>query len=105
MAVIQWSNALALNIVEIDEQHQKLILIINKLNDAMVAGKSKAVLGEVIDDLVNYTKTHFAVEEKYFIRFHYPGTTVHKLEHTEFVRKLADFKRPSTPGPWACRFS
>ena len=41
MAIIQWNDSLSVNVVEIDKQHQKLVAMINDLNDAMRQGKGK----------------------------------------------------------------
>jgi hemerythrin len=50
---------------EIDLQHQKkLIEMINNLHDAMRPGKGNAVLGEIINGLVDYAGAHFQTEEK-----------------------------------------
>jgi hemerythrin len=45
MALIQWNDSLSVNVVEIDKQHQKLVRMINELNDAMRQGKGKEALG------------------------------------------------------------
>lgn len=92
MALIQWSDSFSVNVVEIDGQHQKLIGMINDLNDAMRQGKSKEVLGKIINGLVTYAGTHFRTEEKYFDKFGYPDANSHKKEHSDFTNKVADFK-------------
>jgi hemerythrin len=92
MALIQWSSIFSVNVAEIDKQHQKLIALINNLNDAMKQGKGKDILAEIIDELSNYAANHFAFEEKYFDKFGYPAAASHKLEHTNFVKKVSEFK-------------
>ncbi|MCP3943643.1 MAG: hemerythrin family protein [Desulfobacteraceae bacterium] len=93
MALINWNDSLSVNVAEIDLQHQKLISMINDLHDAMKIRKAKEVLGKIIDELLDYTVTHFSVEEKYFAQFNYPETASHKKEHTAFVDKIKDVKK------------
>ena len=92
MALINWNDSFSVNVAEIDRQHQKLVSMINELNDAMRQGKGKAVLGKIVNGLISYTATHFKTEEKYFDQFGYPETDSHKKEHSAFVRKVTDFK-------------
>jgi hemerythrin len=92
MALIQWDNSFSVNITEIDKQHQKLIVLINSLNDAMKEGRGKDVLSQIIDNLFAYAGEHFANEEKYFDKFGYPDAVSHKLEHANFVKKISEFK-------------
>ncbi|MGQ3684822.1 MAG: bacteriohemerythrin [Candidatus Loosdrechtia sp.] len=92
MALIQWNDSLSVNVREFDRQHQKLMAIINELNDSMKQGKGKDVLGKIINELAGYAGTHFANEEKYFAQFGYPEANAHKKEHNEFVHKVSDFK-------------
>ena len=63
MALITWNNMLSTGVTEQDNQHKKLIDLINQLNDAMQAGKGSEVLGKVLAELVNYTVFHFGYEE------------------------------------------
>jgi hemerythrin len=58
----------------------------------MKQGKGKESLAEFIHELSNYATNHFAFEEKYFDKFGYPAATSHKLEHTNFVKKVSEFK-------------
>ncbi|GAB4177975.1 MAG: bacteriohemerythrin [Calditrichia bacterium] len=92
MALIEWNDTLSVKVHEIDLQHKKLVALINELNDAMRQGKGKEVVGKIINDLINYTLTHFQTEEKYFDRFDYPETESHKKEHANFVSKVSEFQ-------------
>ena len=98
MGMIQWDSTFSVNVVEIDRQHQKLVQMINGLDDAMRQGKGKDVLGKVIDGLIGYTRTHFATEEKYFDQFGYPDSDNHKKEHAEFVKKVSEFREKFEKG-------
>ena len=92
MTILRWTDALSVNIDEIDQQHKNLIMMVNELNEAMHERKAKDVLGTIIDGLINYAATHFATEEKYFARYSYPETETHKKEHVSFVEKIIEFK-------------
>ncbi len=92
MALIQWNDSFSVKVTEFDQQHQKLVSMINELHDAMKQGKGKDVLSKVIKVLISYTATHFDTEEKYFARFGYPETGSHKKEHAAFIKKVFEFK-------------
>jgi hemerythrin len=92
MALIEWDESLSVNVEELDGQHRRLIGLINDLNDAMKRGQGKEGLAVIIGELSSYAGDHFATEEKYFDRFAYPDSRRHKSEHTDFVRKVTDFK-------------
>jgi len=93
MALIRWENKMSVKVKEIDEQHKKLVNMINELHQAMLERKSKEALGEIIDGLIEYTDTHFKTEQKYFDKFGYPEADTHKKEHQDFVKKVVDFKK------------
>jgi hemerythrin len=92
VALIQWDSSFSVKVAEIDRQHQKLVFIVNELNDAMKHGQGKDVLGDIVNGLITYTATHFHAEEKYFHRFGYPEIDSHKKEHAAFVTKVSEFK-------------
>jgi hemerythrin len=92
MALITWNDSLSVNVAEMDQQHKKLVALINELNDAMSVGKGKDVLEKIVNDLATYITVHFRAEEKYFAQFRYPDTFNHRIEHVAFAKKVADFK-------------
>jgi hemerythrin-like metal-binding protein len=92
MALIDWGLKLSVGIEKIDEQHKKLIDLINELNAAMRNKQAKTVLANILTELSKYTKTHFQTEEVYFKTFNYPETKAHIVEHENFIKKISDFQ-------------
>jgi hemerythrin len=92
MPYIEWSDSFSVNIKEIDEQHRKLIDMINKLHDAMLANNGREVQAEIIFEMLEYVSYHFIAEEKYMSSFGYPDFDAHKREHLEFAAEVADLK-------------
>ena len=90
--LIEWTPALDLGIADIDSQHRKLVGIINGLNDAMRQGNSRSAVSSLVDELVDYTRHHFAFEEKFFDQHGYRGATGHKETHRRFVAEIEGFR-------------
>ncbi|MEW6426531.1 MAG: bacteriohemerythrin [Thermodesulfobacteriota bacterium] len=88
MGLMTWKADYSVGIAEIDQQHKKLIDMINTLNDAMSKGKAKDVLSALLTDLVSYTKTHFAREEKLMGEHGYPDFADHKDKHAKMAAKV-----------------
>lgn len=93
MALIKWDESLSVGVQEIDNQHKKLVEIINELHDAMKEGKGRKLLGDIIKRMEEYTVYHFGTEEKHFVEFHYEQAESHKAEHRGFIAKVEDFQK------------
>jgi len=93
MPLILWKPELSVKVRELDGQHQKLIALINDLDEAMAQGQSKAIMGAIISELARYTSTHFAHEEELLARFDYPGTAAQLAGHAAFIEDVARFQR------------
>jgi len=52
MSYLKWSDKYSLNVAEIDEQHKKLVGLVNEMYDAMHAGKGRDIIGTVIAEFV-----------------------------------------------------
>ncbi|PUD98123.1 MAG: hypothetical protein C3L25_13445 [Candidatus Sedimenticola endophacoides] len=90
MAHLEWSNSLDTGISVIDEQHKRIVDYINELYDAQQTLDKRRV-GEVIDELVDYTVSHFAFEESLMEQAGYPFLEPHKKVHGLFVKKVTKF--------------
>jgi methyl-accepting chemotaxis protein/hemerythrin len=91
MPLIIWNNKYCVGIDQIDQQHQKLIQLLNTLYDAMLEGKGKGKLEQLLTELVEYTKYHFKSEEELFEKFSYMGKMAHLKEHNALREKVMDF--------------
>ena len=96
MALFEWNDSYSIGIASIDVQHRKIVDLLNRLHVAMHEGHGKDVLGSIFEELIAYTKTHFATEERYFSAFKYPDAAAHVAEHTALTSKALtlreDFK-------------
>ncbi len=96
---IPWTADLSVGLEEIDEQHKILINLINRLfNEAILKRADKAAIAEIIDELVQYTVVHFAVEESLFRIFDYPDAESHQLHHDQLKKEVINFRKKFTAG-------
>lgn len=98
MALMTWSDSLSVNIKEIDEQHQKLVGMINDLHDAMKVGKGSDVTGTILTGLVQYVAVHFAAEEKLMKAHSYPEFLKHKAEHENLTKQAMELQKQFNEG-------
>lgn len=98
MSLIDWNSSYSVNVKEIDDQHKKLIDLINKLYDEMKSGHGKEALSGVLKELVDYTKYHFQAEEKLLSKNNYPNFAAHKKEHEELTKKVEEINEKIASG-------
>ena len=98
MTFVVWNDTYSVNVAEIDQQHQKLLAIMNELYEAMQENNESNVLREILDRLVTYTETHFNTEKEYFDQYGYPNKDEHNKTHTYFKNKISDFRTSFTSG-------
>jgi len=98
MPFINWKETYDIGFRKIDEQHLKLIDIINELHEAHTKGTGQMILGEILDRLVDYTIYHFDTEEELFKQYEYPKAKEHLVEHKEFTDQVTEFLNDSKTG-------
>jgi hemerythrin len=82
---IHWSSDLSVGDSSIDKDHQELFDIVNELANANM---SHSYINAILDKLKRYTEEHFAKEEVYMKKYHYPHLDQHLLEHEQFIEWL-----------------
>ena len=92
MAYIEWEDSFSVGVEIFDNEHKKLIEIINRLHLALLMKETDAVMGKTLKDLIDYTITHFAHEEDNMSKTAYPDFFKHKKEHDELIKKVQDYK-------------
>jgi hemerythrin len=93
MGYLKWSDRYSVQVVEIDEQHKKLISLINEMYDAMQVGKGREIIDNVIDEFVDYTDYHFNTEERLLLQYGYPSYADHKEMHDHIAKKARELKK------------
>ncbi|MED5608828.1 MULTISPECIES: bacteriohemerythrin [Pseudomonas] len=91
MAYLVWQDDLNTGIQVIDNQHKRIVEMINQLHEAQ-GTLDKARVGEVIEELVDYTQSHFAFEETLLEDSGYQFTRAHKKVHELFIKRVSDYR-------------
>jgi methyl-accepting chemotaxis protein/hemerythrin len=95
---IEWSRSLSVQVGKMDQEHQRLIDLINKLYAAMREGRGKDAIGSVLDELIDYTQTHFAHEEQLMRESGYAGYEDQKRAHEALVSQVLETKKKFAEG-------
>ncbi|WP_183177941.1 bacteriohemerythrin [Azospirillum sp. OGB3] len=91
MDSIQWSRWMSVGIEELDEDHRVLVDIVNKLG-ADENRASPEVIEAILDELIHYTKDHFAREEAHMAQANYPTFAAHKALHDALTRNVESYR-------------
>jgi hemerythrin len=97
MSQLHWSNDLDTGIVVIDKQHRRIVDYINELSAAHDKGDA-SVTSHVLNELVEYTLSHFSFEEELQEKANYPFLKAHKRVHEIFTRRVAEMQKRAANG-------
>ena len=87
---VEWKDEYSVGIDSIDQQHKKLLNLINQLQTAVDYSTGEEFERDALDELVDYTKTHFSYEEGLMRDNDYPDFEPHKLQHEEMFKKVGE---------------
>jgi hemerythrin len=113
---LQWDDNMSVGIREIDQEHQGLLLLLNRLNDSiescMEIAEIRRRMHLILDDWQQHASREeklFRAEEEFFRKWRYPATDEHVRKHEEVSKSLhaimSDFSDANGEGRWAtaCR--
>lgn len=84
MSFMEFNDSLRVGNRLIDQEHEQLIEFINLLQRALENDASEGLVGQVLNGVIEYTKTHFFVEEELMRAYDYPDVENHKKAHIGF---------------------
>lgn len=87
---VEWKDDYSVGIDSIDQQHKKLLNLINQLQTAVDYSTGEIFEREALDELVDYTKTHFTYEEGLLRDNDYPEFEAHKRQHEKMFEKVRE---------------
>ena len=89
--MLQWKEEYEVGVAEIDEQHQKLIDIANRVYELMrneLALDKYDQIVEILQELKEYTVYHFHFEEGLMQKARYKKRFSHKILHQNFLAQV-----------------
>ena len=101
MAILKWKDSYSVGIKSLDQQHRRLLELINKLSGIDPETKDKKKIFSVLNALAEYAQAHFDSEESYLSKYEYPNLAQQQREHVAFtaeVFRLAQKLEQAEPG-------
>ncbi len=100
MLKLEWTPSMETGIDVVDRQHRELVDQVNRLVEAMRAGKGRQVVGDILSFLGRYAVEHFQTEERIMERGGYPDLERHRQVHEAFKKDFgalaAEYDRSPT---------
>jgi hemerythrin len=87
---IEWQSRYETGLAEVDDDHRRLVSLINDLDAVLDGTDDLRQIGVVIDALVDYADYHFSREEEMMARAGYEETQDHGLVHAQFGQFLGE---------------
>ena len=92
MAFMEWTDKFSVGIAVFDDEHKKLIAILDALHHAVASGTDKLELQRICDSMVEYAIGHFRHEEEYFEEWGFPDAAAHIAEHDALRKQVFDYR-------------
>lgn len=92
METVCWTEAMSVGVARIDEQHKRLVEMINELGQAIGAGRGQAAMRDIVGCMRLYAQEHFRTEEEAMGVSRFPGRTSHVSEHDAFIELVQDLE-------------
>ncbi|MBF0434265.1 MAG: bacteriohemerythrin [Magnetococcales bacterium] len=93
-----WSHELETSVRFVDDDHRKLVDMVNDLHQAMKDEEGSTKVGAIIDGFVTYAETHFTREIAMLRDHGYPDLKNHGEKHVLLVNKLKELSNRYTHG-------
>lgn len=90
---IEWSDEYSVGNSSVDEEHLRLINLINTFNEALIMGETQSILANTFDRLIDYTLEHFKNEEELMRKNNCIGLEEHIVEHRKLIKTVMDFNK------------
>jgi hemerythrin len=91
MNIITWSEEYSVGISELDNQHKKIIALINELNASRELSSRSEQLHNILGRIIIYAQNHLEYEENLLRQNGYPEFDAHVSKHQDYKQKVSDF--------------
>lgn len=90
---MEWNDGYSVGVAVFDDEHKKLIAILNDIETALGADIDKLALQRISDKLVDHTLMHLRHEEMYFDDWGYPEAAAHVAGHDKLRQQVFDYRK------------
>ena len=88
---LTWKDSYSVGIDSIDNDHKKLIHLINNLQTAIDYKTDRQFERQTMDEVIDYTHYHFDREEGLMEDNDYPDFVPHKAKHKDMIAKVNEY--------------
>jgi len=89
-----WDEAAhGLDIPGMDEDHEKVVGLINLVHTALIHDRDRAYANQVMEDVINEMRSHFFREEELMEQVGYPDRDAHTGEHFNLLKEARELAR------------
>ena len=91
--MLEWKKSYSVKIRKIDQQHRKVLKIINRLYATQTNQLQRSDMQQLFDELREFIQTHFHDEEELMLKHNYPGYAEQKKEHDAFIDLVCEYQK------------
>jgi hemerythrin len=88
VSLLTWNHACSVEVRAMDDQHGILMDTMNELRLALVGGRGREQICELLDQLIEFTRMHFFSEEQLMQQTDFPGLADHRAEHHRMLAEM-----------------
>lgn len=89
MDILKWRSSYETGIPSMDEQHKKLIDLVNTMYRVMRGSENISSVDEVLEEMEKYAQIHFRDEEELLQKHNYTAFESHIAAHQIYREKIA----------------
>lgn len=90
VALLTWSHACTVGVRAMDDQHGILMDTMNELRLAVLSGRGREHVSELLDRLIDFTRMHYWSEERLLEECGFPGLAEHRAAHHRLLAQMLE---------------
>jgi len=88
VTLLTWNHTCAVAVRAMDDQHGILMDAMNEVRLAVVRGSGREQVCQLFDQLIEFTRMHFASEERLMEQTEFAGLAEHRAQHHRLLAEV-----------------
>lgn len=88
MPLIVWIDQMSVGVKLLDNDHKRIVLLVNQLHDGLMAGHAKPALEFAFNGLIQHVRAHHAHEEQILAEIGYHNSESHKQDQDQQIGQI-----------------